>query len=119
MISLQFAAEDGLSSDLIKYFEHGAFSHVDAVLPNGDLLGARLDGGVQVRKPGYAAFSRTLRVDLPADDLTAQRFYAFLQSQVGKPYDMGVIAAFAFDANWQASGEWICSGMLSLTNPPQ
>jgi hypothetical protein len=66
VIALQFSTEADPVSALIRAFSHGPFSHVDAVLPDGRLLGARADGGVQARATGYAPFSRVLRIT-PAD----------------------------------------------------
>jgi hypothetical protein len=52
MIRLQFVLGTGLSSQAIAWFSAGHFSHVDAVLPDNRLLGARSDvvGG---KPPGY------------------------------------------------------------------
>ena len=60
MISLQFSALNDIASEAIKLFERSWCSHVDAILPDGTLLGARADiygnvpAGVQIRPPGYA-----------------------------------------------------------------
>ena len=79
----------------------------DGVLPDGTLLGARGDGGVQIRKPDYAPFSAKLRVRIATDKANA--IYAAARSQIGKPYDYEAIAAFAFDRNWRATDHWFCS----------
>jgi hypothetical protein len=115
MIALQFAAEDGWPSRLIEFYGHGAFSHVDAVLPDGNLLGARLMGGVAIRKDGYAHFARTRRIDLDAlaTPAQAEAFYAFLTRQVGKPYDSWAIAGFVSGRDWRADDKWFCSELAA------
>jgi hypothetical protein len=108
-IALQFTTEADPVSALIRAFSHGAFSHVDAVLPDGNLLGARADGGVQARPPGYAPFTRLLRVALSATDDQAAAFHHFLDAQRGRPYDLRAIAAFAADRDWRRPDSWFCS----------
>jgi hypothetical protein len=112
VIALQFSTEADPISALIRAFGHGPFSHVDAVLPDG-LLGARADGGVQIRPVGYAPFSRVLRVELPATPEQAAAASVFLRAPVGKPYDDLAIAAFAADRNWRDDAAWFCSELQS------
>jgi hypothetical protein len=115
MIVLHFSAQADLGSELIRWFSHGAYSHVDSALPDGRLVGARSDvclgipAGVQVRPPGYAGFSRVLRIDLPADDNVTNAYYRLLAAEIGKPYDMRAIAGFASGRDWREGGAWFCS----------
>jgi hypothetical protein len=109
MIKLQFATEHALDSALIRAYGHGWCSHVDAVLEDGNLLGARLAGGVAVRAPGYASFSRSQIVEMPCAPGIAEAFYGFVRSQVGKRYDLLAIAAFAVDRDWRDDNAWFCS----------
>lgn len=110
-IRLQFVAVHGdLGSDLIAWFGHtAAVSHVDAVLPNGTLLGARMDGGVQIRAADYEKFTTSIGIVLPATDEQEVAFLGFLHAQIGKPYDHTAIMAFAADRNWQDPDSWFCS----------
>ena len=112
-IVLQFAAQNDALSRAICAFDHGWPSHVDAVMPDGWLLGARADGGVRLRVKDYARFSRVLRVELPAADDVAAKFHAFLTAQLGKPYDFESIAAFAVGRNWQKPDSWFCSELAA------
>src|SRR5579863_3025481 len=109
MIVLQFASGTDLESEAIEYFSHGQWSHVDAVLPDGSLLGARLEGGVAIRSKTYLGASKTERVYLPATDAQTSAFYAFLMAQVGKPYDSEAIAAFITGRDWRDPKAWYCS----------
>lgn len=114
MIRLQFSFQDDLPSDLITYFSHGAgFSHVDALMDDGRLLGARASGGVQIRPAGYAAFARTLQLDLGATASQAKEFWDFLKQQVGKPYDARAIAGYVAGRDWRNSAAWFYSEMLA------
>jgi hypothetical protein len=120
MIRLQFSRQADLGSTFIAWFGHGAgYSHVDTVLGDGQLLGARADHcagvppGVQVRPPDYAAFSRTLVVELPASAETTSVYYAFVRGQVGKGYDMTAIVGFAAGRDWRAPDSWFCSELAA------
>ena len=115
-IVLQFSYQRDLGADLIAYFGHGAgFSHVDAVLPDGSLLGARSDvcqgsmPGVQIRPPHYIDFDRVLLVSLDATEDQLSAWNNFLQAQLGKPYDMEAIVGFAVGRDWRAPDSWFCS----------
>ena len=119
MIRLQFVCEAALSSQAIAWFSAGHFSHVDAVLPDGRLLGARDDSvggqppGVRIRPPNYVRWSRRVVMTVPASPAQAMEFYAFLYSQLGRPYDRAAIWAFAFNRDWREHDSWICSELQS------
>ena len=114
-IRLQFVREPGIPSQVIAWFSAGHLSHVDAVLDDGKLLGARSDSvggqppGVQIRPPGYANFLLRIVMAMPATDEQNAVFYAFLHNQVGKPYDSRAIWGFFFGRNWRETDSWICS----------
>jgi uncharacterized protein YycO len=118
-VQLQFVCENAFLSDVIAWFSQGHFSHVDAILPDGNLLGARSDRvggqppGVRIRPPGYVDFSHRVVMTVPATAAQETAFYNFLHQQVGKPYDMAAIWAFAFDRNWREPDSWICSELQS------
>ena len=113
MIQLQFSTENSIGSELIRTFDHGWCSHVDAVLADGTLLGARSDGGVLIRPKNYAPFSRIAIVNLDTTDTIEDNFYNFLKLQVGKPYDTTAIEAFIFNRNWKEEDSWFCSELIS------
>lgn len=119
MIELQFSTTSGVSSALIRVFEHGWCSHVDVVLPDGRLLGARSDSiggapaGVQIRSAGYEDWSRIERVRLQTSPDMEKRFYDFLHAQIGKPYDRLAIVAFAVNRDWRERDQWFCSELVA------
>lgn len=114
MITLQFVSERwSLGAWLIRNGTWSDVSHVDLVLPNGDLLGARTDHnpGVQIRPKGYADFSRIVQVDYDFDPRRTALYIDWCKSQVGKPYDRGDIANFVIHRrrDWRNDASWICS----------
>jgi hypothetical protein len=62
VITLQFVTSRELESSAICTFQRGWCSHVDSVMDDGRLLGARSDGGVQIRPPNNEKFSRVERI---------------------------------------------------------
>jgi len=120
MITLRFVTDSDPVSDTIRRGEMGFWaSHVEALMPDGTLLGAHTDGGVAARPRDYDAsqWSQQLYVQVPCSDAQAQEFTAFLQSQLGKPYDMAAIAEMALGVltgespNWPQKPSWICSAL--------
>jgi hypothetical protein len=116
VIRLQFSYQADLGAELITWFGHGAgYSHVDTLLDNGCLLGARSDvcegvpAGVQIRPPDYAAFTRKFILEIPTGDNNYANFAAFEFAQLGKPYDMRAIVGFAVGRDWREPDSWFCS----------
>ena len=112
MITLQFVAEANLPSWGIRYWTAGPFSHVDTVLDDGQLLGARADGGVAIRPGNYAKFSKITQVYLSARDTQERVFHTFEDAQLGKPYDHSAIWGFAANRDWRDPQKWFCSELV-------
>ena len=114
-IVVQFVEGKGFGSSLIEWFDHDRYSHVDIVLQDGTLLGARDDtilgipSGVQIRPASYVAGETVLRVSVPCTDEQEDAFYAYAHSQIGKPYDEEAIAAFVVGRDWRDPDAWYCS----------
>lgn len=117
MIALQFVAAPGLASRAIAWWGNGwhGYSHVDAVLPSGELLGARSDrvggkpAGVQIRPQGYERWLRREVLVLPASPSQAAEWIDFLVRQVGRPYNQAGIIDLALSRAATANGHWFCS----------
>lgn len=119
-LRFQFSRQDDLTSDLIALGGAGEFSHVDIVLPNGCLLGARsdhIDGltGVQIRMPDYAKWARQVFIDVACTASQAAKGYDFALEQVGKGYDKWAIAGFVVGRNWREEDKWFCSELAART----
>lgn len=119
MIRLQFSTTETFASEAIRVFERGLPSHVDVVLDNGSLLGARDDAiggrprGVQIRPPAYEVWSRTWIVELLETPNSQTRLWGFLESQLGKPYDETAIAGMALGRDWRSTDAWFCSELVA------
>ena len=116
---LQFVQSDALTSRAIQLFERGWPSHVDNVLADGQLLGARSDGvggkppGVQIRPGNYEAWTRVERLALRATPAQETAWLNFLNAQIGKPYDLTAIAAFPLERDWRELDSWFCSELAA------
>jgi hypothetical protein len=114
-IVLQFVGSDDLGSAIIEYKGGGPYSHVDLVIDDGHLLGARSDeiggapAGVQIRPADYEQWAHIARITIDANEFQAAAFWAFAKEQIGKPYDETAIAAFIFGRNWRNPDSWFCS----------
>jgi hypothetical protein len=123
MIHIRFVTGNDFISNAIRIGENdGWATHAEVVMPDGTLLGAHIDGGVQARPPGYdkAKMTRELIVELNFGnfvgtigsnrqaDIGAMEaaFYNFLRAQLGKPYDVTAIARRTDDS-------WFCSELVA------
>jgi hypothetical protein len=120
MATLRFVTANDLVSLAIRGGEMGFWaSHVEALMPDGTLIGAHVDGGVQARPRGYDAgqCTRELFVALPCAVEQDAAFEAFLRAQIGKPYDLTAIGEMAIGVvtgeapDWPNSPAWICSAL--------
>lgn len=108
MIRLRFGARPGIEAAFIQWFSMGHWSHVDVVMPDGMLLGARADG-VWLRQPGYAPFRNVRLATIPAAPPQWLAFYRFVVDQIGKPYDNLALWAFLRNREWHREDAWTCS----------
>jgi len=112
VITLRFVAHPGPFNALVRFAQYGFWpSHADVLMPDGTLLGSRFIGGVLARPPGYddGDYLRDQYLRIPATAVQETVFYAFLNRQIGKPYDSLSILAFLSHRDWQAPEAWYCS----------
>lgn len=115
----QFVLGDDIFSRAIAWYGegYGGYSHVDALLPDGSLLGARNDAvggkppGVQIRPPEYAKWVRRAIVELPCSTTDASLWQSWLVSQIGRKYDKSAILGFLTGKEDHTNGYWICSAL--------
>ena len=84
-------------------------------MPDGTFLGAISDG-VKVRSQSYDAghFSKEMFLEVRATPDQEAIFYAFIESQIGKPYDTWAILAYFYPSrDWQSFDAWYCSELLA------
>src|SRR6185312_12035087 len=111
-ITLRFVGGTSFVSDTIKRFEYGFWaSHVEAVLPNGTIISADMDKGVTQFPLDYntGTFDRELYVTIATTKVISDKFYAFLRSQLGKPYDTEAVLGIGLGRNWRNVGSWFGS----------
>jgi hypothetical protein len=130
MIRLRFVTGKSWISAAIRAGERdGWCTHVEAVMPDGTLLGAHLDGGVQARPAGYdkAEMTRELFVEIKdpyaPDEIVRvggngklareNVFHDFLRAQVGKPYDTEAVLGLGVGRNWRTADSWFCSELIA------
>jgi len=115
MITLRFVSHPGLFNWACTIAQYGFWStHCEAVMPDRRYLGAISDG-VKVREPGYDAgnFSQEIFLEVEATAVQEDIFYAFIESQIGKPYDTWAILAYFWPSrDWQSFDAWYCSELL-------
>ena len=117
-ITLQFVGNDNFIDDVIELKGGGKYDHVDIVLEDGTLLGARnehllgVPPGVQIRPAAYDKWANVAHIVIPLSDEQYAQFMAFARAQIGLPYDMTAILGFVVNRNWQRSGSWFCSELV-------
>lgn len=120
MITLQFVRASGISSKLIAWWGSGwnGFSHVDAVLPDGRLFGARSDAigyrppGVWDRPQNYdPTWEAIEQIHIPADSTTTTLWLNSLLKEKGKKYDKPGIVRFLLGREPVNDGMWFCSAL--------
>ena len=116
------------SSIWICRLTHSPFSHVDMVLEDGNLLGASdsplapvVAGnarGVAIRPPEYQRFAVRRNVVIKTSNRRATRFYDFVMSQRGKPFDSSALKPSVFlsskfaDRDWRTDDSWYCAELI-------
>lgn len=117
MITIRFVTTAGDPvSEGIRRFEYGFWAtHVEALMPDGTLLGAHAEGGVQARPRDYdkGKFSQEMFLSIPATPAETESFHQFMREQVGKPYDFLGIAGLALARDWQNPDAWFCSELVA------
>lgn len=115
-ITLRFVGGSSLIDSTIKDFEYGFWAdHAEALTPEGTIIGAYLGAGVQERPKGYdsGAYTCDLYVPILCTQDQQDKFYAFLRSQIGKPYDLRAVIGISLERDWRDPGQWFCSELDS------
>ena len=124
-IVLQFSTSTALASALIRYATQSPFSHVDLVLPDGNLLGASDQGphgnvikgsstGVAIRPPDYQEFG--IRRQMIVNSDKAGAVISAAMDELGKPFDRDALKKIVSDKivrDWRYSGRWFCSELIT------
>lgn len=115
-IAYSFVQSNDPIGRIIQAYERGPWSHVDCVMPDGTLLGARSDSvggvlpGVQIRPPNYEVWPARDIVEIECSQFIADSWAAFLRRQIGKPYDtIDLLGDFLAGRDWRNPDAWWCS----------
>jgi len=115
MITLRFVSHPGLFNWACTIAQYGFWAtHVEAVMPDGRYLGAISDG-IKARGPSYdkGSVKKEIFLEVKATQEQDEIFYAFIESQIGKPYDTWAILAYFYPSrDWQDFDAWYCSELL-------
>jgi hypothetical protein len=114
------------ASYFIRCLCHSNFSHVEFMLDDGNLLGASDQGplspclsgssrGVAIRPPNYQLFGLRRQMIIATDK--ADAVIAFVETQLGKPFDNTALHNFLSsappgDRNWRDPTSWFCSELV-------
>jgi hypothetical protein len=101
---------DRMVTEGIEKLTRGEISHVDYVTPQGTLIGAHLNGGVQERAADYEKFGLRIRVTVPVTAEQAAAALAYARSKIGTSYDAEDILGIAIgDSRLHDAHDLICS----------
>ena len=116
MITIRFVSHTGIFNWACTIAQYGFWgTHCEAVMPDGSYLGAISDG-VKARNPKYdkGSLKHEIFLDVKATSYQAEIFHAFIESQIGKPYDLWAILAYFYPSrDWQSFDAWYCSELLA------
>lgn len=111
---IQFSAQRLIGSATIRHFTWSPYSHVDLVLPNGLLLGARATRGVALYSPHEVENSRVAAYSVATNPRQQEAILRAARTQIGKPYDWGGVLGLALRSRrWQDDDSWFCSELVT------
>ena len=105
-----FSKRRHVGSWLIRTVTWSEWSHVELVLPNGQLLGAAAPHGVVVDKldKRLSIASQVIEMDV-SRWVNASAVEAWANEQVGKPYDWAGCVGIGIHRDLQDDKKWFCS----------
>ena len=116
MIIVHLVLHDDPLSKAILIRTGGRFAHAEALTPEGTLIGAFAEGGVQERPLDYGTekIVDEAWVACPADDDTSARFYHYLRAPevMGEPYAYTDIAGFQLPFDLPHHHAVFCSALI-------
>ena len=118
-ITIRFVFHRGIFGWLCRIAQYGDWAtHCEAVLDDGRRLGSWfLKGGVRIVGAAYDAGEFTLQefIEISVTAEQKAKYLAFLERQVGKPYDWRSIVSFYFNSerDWQEPDSWFCDELIA------
>jgi uncharacterized protein YycO len=111
-MKLHFCKSNDIGGRLIRLFLFSQWNHA-AIEVGGGVYESMARGGVRVTPaPGYGSrWHRAESIELAVPDEMALQ--AFLNRQVGKPYDWRALFALPFRKDWHEPNKWFCSELVA------
>lgn len=108
VIDLLFSRRKHPGSWLIRTVTWSAWSHVELVLPGGQLIGAAAPHGVGLTPlhVRHRIASKVAVVSFPGDLCCAK---TWAMEQLGKPYDWLGVLGLGLHRDWESDDSWWCS----------
>lgn len=108
MIKIYFYSGSKIGDLLVRVFTRSKFSHV-AIEVDSTIYESWYKTGV--RKFNCPVnYSEVIEIC----GLNEKDMKAFLEAQVGKPYDFKAIFSFLFSHNWEELKAWFCSELVAM-----
>ena len=99
-------------SVLIRWMTWSSWSHVALVTPEGvayEATGKGVSKGPIAHLVSRYQTVEVQEVRIPAPD----KVIAFLEAQLGKPYDFSALFGFMFRRDWAENDKWFCSELVA------
>lgn len=127
-VRYSFVYQGGFLSWAIARFgaTRDGFSHVDCVMPDGSLIGARSDTitppggepiqpGFRKRPDNYEKWVRRDVVEIQVSEFQAAQRNGWIAKHLNAPYDMAAIMGFILGRPEHDRGEYICSAAATAS----
>ena len=114
-LKMRFISPGDFSSGIIEFFEGGSqWSHIEFILEDGSYLGARDNGGIQIRPVDYVKSpAREKRYGIPVTDEMYNNIINFAKSKIDTSYNMEDIFGIALHRDWNDPKKYICSEFVA------
>lgn len=110
-----FSTNKKIGSVVIRFGTWSDYSHCDVIGPTGHagkIIGATPGGGV-------ISYSLADRIGMSTKwmiyevDADPHQVWAYLETQLGKPYDWLGCLGIAFHRDWEDDDKWFCSELIA------
>lgn len=86
-LTFQFVKDKSIEGAAIRWKGDSDWQHVNLCTPDGKLLGALMEGGIQKREPNYANFELQSFVTIIVTDEQYDTFWTYAYSRIGEAYN--------------------------------
>lgn len=109
-----FSTQSSIFSLLIRLFTFSKYSHVSLQISENEIIDSTFSKGVSKRSL-EDLLSKSSRYEiLEIDAIEIDQILPWLESQIGKPYDIMAVLALPFTRKWTGDDKWFCSEYLTV-----